>query len=209
MEAWIQSAVIAVVISSLVTIAGWYAAHRSERLLETARRQEKIQDFQTAILADIRSTSHRFEQIDLDRHLEEMVTQIESAPEGRDYTPFVPREPGSLLWPSISQEVHILPNEVIDPVVLFFSQLETVRHFVDDIRGDRFAALERARKIVIYQDYVRMMKYLVLLADDADRALSRSLGIRPPVSSQASDQSSPSEASGQAAAAKVAGQKSA
>jgi hypothetical protein len=73
-----------------VTIAGWYATHRSERLLETARRQEKIQDFQTALLADIRSTVHRFQQIDLDSHLSDMVAQIEGAPEGRDYTPFVP-----------------------------------------------------------------------------------------------------------------------
>ena len=148
-------------------------AHGSERLLETARRQEKIQDFQTALSRTSAAPVIGFEQIDLDRHLEEMVAQIESAPEGRDYTPFVPREPGSLLWPSVSQEVHILPNEVIDPVVLFFSQLETVRHFVDDLRSDRFAALERARKIAMYQDYVRMMKYLVLLADDADARIEQ------------------------------------
>jgi hypothetical protein len=29
----------------------------------------------------------------------------------------------------------------------------------------------------MYDDYVRMMKYLVQLADDAQRALERSLGI--------------------------------
>jgi len=69
MEGWIGSAVVAVVISSLVTVAGWYATHRSERMLEAARRQERIQDIQTALLADIRSTSHRFRQIDLDQHL--------------------------------------------------------------------------------------------------------------------------------------------
>jgi hypothetical protein len=37
-EAWIGSAVVAFVISSLVTILGWYATHRSERMLEVARR---------------------------------------------------------------------------------------------------------------------------------------------------------------------------
>jgi hypothetical protein len=176
-EALIQSAVIAVVISSLVTIAGWYATHRSERMLEAARRQERIQDIQTAVLADIRSTGHRFRQFDLDRHLAEIVAQIEGAPEGRDYTPFVPREPGSLLWPSVAHEVHILPNDVIEPVVLFFSQLETVRCFVDDLRSDRYAAVSRVHKAEMYDDYVRMMKYLVQLADDAQRALERSLGI--------------------------------
>ena len=181
MEAWIGSAVVAVVISSLVTILGWYATHRSERMLEVARRQERIQDIQTALLADIRSTSYRFEVVDSDRHLEEVVSLIESAPDDRPYTPFVPREPGSLLWPSIVQEVHILPNEVIDPVILFFSQLETIRNFVEDMRSDRFVMLEPARKAAMYRDYVRMVKFLVLLAGKAEGALARSLGVELPV----------------------------
>lgn len=177
MEAWIGSAVIAVVISSLVTIAGWYATHRSERILESARRRERITDIQTALLADIRSTSHRFEVVDPDRHLEEVVAIIGSDRAAGDFTPFVPREPGSLLWSSIAPEVHILPNEVIDSVVLFFSQLETIRCFVEDLRSDQFARLEPSRKATMLQDYVRMAKYLVLLAAEAERALARSLDL--------------------------------
>jgi hypothetical protein len=194
MEAWIGSAVVAVVISSLVTIAGWYATHRSERTLEAARRQERIQDIQTALLADIRSTGHRFRQIDLDRHLAEMVAQIEGAPEGSVYTPFVPGEPGSRLWSSVAHEVHILPNDVIEPVVLLFSQLETVRYFVEDLRSERYVSLDRARKAAMYEDYVRMMKYLVQLADDAQRALEQSLRIAPAISNPAAGRSSRSTA---------------
>ncbi len=208
MDAWIQSAVIAVLISSLVTVAGWYATHQSERRLEAARRRERIQDIQTALLADIRSTAHRFEQIDLDHHLEEMVARIEQAPAGHDYTPFVPAEPGSLLWSAVSTEVHILPTEVIDSVVLFFSQLETVRLFVEDLRSERFAVLDRARKVTVYEDYIRMTKYLVLLAEDAQRTLARSLGL-PPLNSPVSDPSFPSMASGPAEEAKDEAQKSA
>jgi hypothetical protein len=72
MAGWIESALIAVVISSIVTIAGWFVAHGSERRLEAARRQEKIQDFQTALLADIRSTGGRFANVDYGRHLDEV-----------------------------------------------------------------------------------------------------------------------------------------
>ena len=129
-----------------MTIAGWYISLRHERRREAERREERIWDYQTALLADIRSTSSQFASIDLDRHLEEVTELIESASEDRPYTPFVPRAPGSLIWPSISQEVHILPTEVIDPVVLFFSQLETIRNFVDDLRSDQFARLEQARE---------------------------------------------------------------
>jgi hypothetical protein len=202
MEGWIGSAVVAVVISSLVTVAGWYATHRSERMLEAARRQERIQDIQTALLADIRSTSHRFRQIDLDQHLTDMLAQIGGASEGRDYTPFVPGEPGSLLWSSVAHEVHILPNDVIEPVVLFFSQLETVRYFVDDLRSERYAAVNRARKAAMYDHYVRMMKYLVQLADDAQGALERSLGIALATSNPAAGPSFRSAASAPAEVAR-------
>jgi len=180
MDSLIQSAVIAVIISSLVTIFGWYATHRSERLLAAARRREKIADIQTALLADIRSTGHRFQIVDPDRHLEEVVAMFDSGGGTAGFTPFVPREPGSLLWSSTAQEVHILPNEVIDSVVLFFSQLETIRFFVDDLRSDQFARLEARRKVAMLQDYVKMAKYLVLLAGEAERALALSLEIEVP-----------------------------
>jgi hypothetical protein len=207
-ETLVQSAVVAVVISSLVTVAGWYATHRSERMLEAARRRERIQDVQTALLADIRSTSHRFEQIDLDRHLQEMLTRIEGAPPGQDYTPFVPGEPGSLLWPSISAEVHILPTEVIDAVVLFFSQLETVRLFVADLRSERFAGLDRSRKSQMYEHYIRMSKYLLLLGEAAQQALATSLGLAS-ANSPGGDRSSRSGVSGAEAAARDAAERSA
>jgi hypothetical protein len=157
-ETWIQSAVIAVVISSLVTIIGWYISLRHERTLEAERREERIWDYQTALLSDIRSTSAQFAHVNIDRHLSEVVSLIQQAPEDRSYTPFVPRAPGSIMWESIAQEVHILPNEVIDPVVLFFSQLETIRLFVEDLRSERFAQLEKHRKIAMYGDYIRMWK---------------------------------------------------
>jgi hypothetical protein len=207
-EGWIQSAVIAVVISSLVTVAGWFVAHGSERRLETARRQEKIQDFQTALLADIRSTSYRFVNVDYDRHLDAVMALIETAPPDRPYTPFVPREPGSLLWPSIAQEVHVLPNEVIYPVVLFFSQLDTIRHFVDDLRSEQYVHLEKARKAAMYRDCIRMCRVASQLADEAQDALRLALGLRP-LSSSGPVPLAPESASAQAAEATDAAGKSA
>jgi hypothetical protein len=203
MEGWIESAVIAVVISSLVTVAGWFVAHGSERRLEAARRQEKIQDYQTALLADIRSTGFRFSSVDYDRHLDEVTARIEHAPDDDPYTPFVPREPGSLLWPSIAQEVHILPTEVIDRVVLFFSQLETIRNFVDDLRSEQFAGLEKSRKAAMYRDYVRMCRVASQQAAEAQAALRAGLGLAPLNSSEPAP-SGPGAASAPAAGAMAA-----
>jgi hypothetical protein len=97
---------------------------------------------------------------------------------------------------------------VIDSVVLFFSQLETIRSFVEDLRSERYVELEPTRKIAMYQDYVRMSKYLVQLADDADRMLTRSLGIAS-ISSSGSARSSPSTASAPGEEAKDEAEKSA
>jgi hypothetical protein len=202
MAGWVESAVIAVVISSFVTVAGWFVAHGSERRLEAARRQEKIQDFQTALLADIRGTASRFANFDYDAHLDQVLALIESAPFDRPYSPFVPREPGSLIWPSIAGEVHILPNEVIDAIVVYFSQLETIRLFVEDLRTDLFGDLEPYRKAEMYRDCTRMSKYLIVLAEEAELTLARSLGLSPPISSSISGPSSRSGASAREAEAK-------
>jgi hypothetical protein len=48
----------------------------------------------------------------------------------------------------------------------------------------------------MFQDYIRMAKYLVQLAQDAERTLSQSLGIGSPISSSAAARSSRSRVSG-------------
>jgi hypothetical protein len=208
MDGWIQSAVIAVVISSLVTVAGWYIALNHERRREAERREERIWDYQTALLSDIRSTSAQFAHVDIDRHLTEVVSLIQNAPEDRPYTPFVPRAPGSIMWNSIAQEVHILPNEVIDRVVLFFSQLETIRLFVEDLRSERFARLEKHRKTAMYSDYIRMWKLAARQAEEAQEALRAALGL-PSLSSSAQAPSAHRSASASGAEAAGADGKSA
>lgn len=200
MDAWIGSAVVAVIISSIVTVAGWFMTLRHERLREAERRDERIEDIQTALLADIRSSSHRFSGTDLEKHLREIEARIRDAPAPQGYTPFVPREPGSLLWATTAAEVHILPNEVIDAVVIYFSQLETIRLFAEDLRADRFATLDADRKVAMYSDYIDLAKYLVELAADAERVLARSLSVVLPVNSPASGRSDRSGASDLASA---------
>jgi hypothetical protein len=81
-----------------------------------------------------------------------------------------------------------LPIQVIDPVVLFFSQLETIRAFVEDLRSEEFARLEKSRKIAMYRDYIRMWQLASLQAIEAQQALRSALGLSP-LSSSAPGQS--------------------
>jgi len=90
-SAWIGPAIIAAVISAIVTAFGWYVSHLSNRRLEVARRRERVSDVQIAIRAEIRS--HRvwlqsFDSEHLSGDTAEKIRQAVDPP----YTPFVPRE---------------------------------------------------------------------------------------------------------------------
>jgi hypothetical protein len=181
MEGLVGSALVAVLISSLITILGLIITFRNEHVREAERRRERIEDIQTALMADIKSTANRLSGMHLDQHIKEINVLVSGGPSAKSYTPFVPREPGSLLWPSVAGEVHILPNEVIEPVVIFFGQLERIRMFVEDLRTYRFAGLEADRKIGMLRDYIQMTEHLVHLAGEAQHVLAKSLKIKLPV----------------------------
>ena len=72
---WIESAFIAVVISSLVTVAGWFMTPASRATAGgRAARRERIQDYPDS--APRGHPQHQLtglQSIDLDRHLDEMV----------------------------------------------------------------------------------------------------------------------------------------
>lgn len=146
---------------------------------ERALREERIQDMQTALLADIKSYPHRVSGSDLDLHYELIREQIEAAPPSDPFTPFVPREPPTQLWTLVAKEVHLLPAGVIDPVVSFYTQVEAIKLFADDLRSDRFAGLSTRRKVAMYRDYIELKKYAAELAEDALQALLRALDLRP------------------------------
>ena len=99
----------------------------------------------------------------------------DAAATGATFTPFIPMEDDNVVFDVVSAEIQILPNDVIDPVVLYYAQLNTITRFVEDLRGDRFAALEPERKIEMYGDYIAMKEQARHFAERAIRALDASL----------------------------------
>ncbi|MPT24813.1 MAG: hypothetical protein E2577_18590 [Starkeya sp.] len=195
MNAWIGPAIVAAVISSLVTIIGWWLNHRHEQNREAARRQERIRDVQTALRAEIRSHRHRLRLFDEATRFDE----VEHGPDSRraEFTPFVPREVNSFVFEAIVKDIPILPTEVIDPVIVYYRQVQALAQFAEDLRGDRFATLEWSRKAAMHADYIAMGKYAGALADAAMDALDVTLA-RGVFSSSAGGRSVPK--SGSAAA---------
>lgn len=152
---WVDSALIATVVSALITIGSWVVAHWSSNRIDEKRRIEKIVDIETALEAEIRSNLLRFEATDLDRHLDEIVSKMRAS---AGFTPFVPRYASIVIFEAIVGEITILPNRTIEDVVLYYKLEYKLRDLVEDLRSEKFAALEGERKIEIYGDYVWLIK---------------------------------------------------
>ncbi len=157
-------------------VLGIVLSNSAALLLDAMRRRERVRDVQTALRAEIRSDLNRLSSIDPVEHLAVVIERIEGSELTPDsYTPFVPRESGSIVFDAIVSEIHLLPTETVDPVVLYFKQVKTIAQFVEDLRGNRFQTLEVDRKISMYQDYFGMLTYSAQLAKEAISALDNAL----------------------------------
>ncbi|MDI6025462.1 hypothetical protein QBK99_04495 [Corticibacterium sp. UT-5YL-CI-8] len=87
------------------------------------------------------------------------------------YSVTVPRLPKHVVFEAVAREIHILPEEVIDPVVLYVRQRQAVESLVEDMRDASFKALDRDRQMAMYEDYVAMWKTWRDFAIDAETAL--------------------------------------
>ena len=141
--------------------------------MERQQRHERIRDIQTALRAEIRSNRARLAGLDWDGHANAIARRIRNG--GNTYTPFVPHEPQAMIFDSLLGHIHILPGRVIDPVVLYYRQIASVARFAEDLRSEKYAALDAGRKVDMYKDYLDMSKYAVELAEAAIAALSSAL----------------------------------
>lgn len=158
-------------IGLLGVVVGAVLSNVAERFVDAARRRERVQDVSTAIRAEIRSHRQRlllFDAAGADA-ISEKILNASTNPDG--YTPFVPSEPHSFVLDAIVGEVHILPTDVIDPVIYYYRQAAALRQFAEDLRGDGFGRLEAPRKAEMYRDYIAMGTHARKLADDAITAL--------------------------------------
>lgn len=179
MPGLLDTVLIAAIVSAAVTALGWFASHWSERRLEAKRRDEKIIDVQTALLAEIESNLTRYGEIDLDAHLREMTGNILRKGVKPAFTPFVPRYATEIIFEVLLPDIHILPTVTIDDVVAYYKQEYKLRDLVEDLRGDRYGLLEPDRKALLYEDYVWQIKTVLVTGEQAKLALRDSLGPAP------------------------------
>lgn len=172
---FIGPALVAAAIAALVTMIGWYVAYQRERRLENGRRAERIRDCKIALRAEISCHVPRWIMQDETGHVEEMAKQIMAgADKTPPFTPFVPKETANPAFETIVGEIQILPGDVIEPVIRYYQQVDVIAQLAEDMRGERYAALEAERKIDVYRDFIELRSEAGRLAIDAIDALEQS-----------------------------------
>jgi hypothetical protein len=169
MGALIGPAIIAAFISGLVSLVVVQLNFRQERRADRDRRNEKIRDFQIAIRAEIRSELLNLSRFDYEDLLSEVEQKYLSE---KGYSVTVPRVAPNIVFDALVGEIHILPETVIDPVVLYARQRQAVESLAEDIRSPSFQTLSADRQLAIYRDYLRMWQAWRDFAREAEEALN-------------------------------------
>ncbi|WP_237152491.1 hypothetical protein [Oryzibacter oryziterrae] len=172
LTAWLGPAVIAALISGLVQIISWSAGERRDRRAESRRRAERMEDLQVALAAEIRAHLNYIgtapEQL-----AELKADTLRRMADDGAFTPFVPRMSDQVVFQNIVKDIHVLPVQAIDPVILYYKQIGAISAFVEDLRDDTFKTLDVARKSAMYADYIRLVEQANTFARDALVALER------------------------------------
>ena len=170
MASWVGPAIVAAVIAAVVSVAGWFVSAGQALRAERRHRIERMRDFQIALRAEVRAELADLEGQDFETSLAIVWQRSESE---AGYTLRVPTLPPHVIFDAILPQISILPEEIIDPVVLYVRQRQVVAGVVADIRDPTFASLSRDRQREIVREYVSLLVYLRELARMADAALSR------------------------------------
>jgi hypothetical protein len=172
-EAWVGPVIIAALVSGLVSVFGWSVAYRQSLELEQRRRQEKIHDFLIALRAEIRG---ELKDLNDFNQTDEMLTRIrENYDRNKDYSVTVPSVTPHVVFEAIVSNIHILPEEVIDDVVLYHAQHNAIARLAEDTRVDRFRSLSPEYQMQMYEDYLNMRAYQHTLANDAVEKLQAAI----------------------------------
>lgn len=147
------------VIAGAFLAAGWLVNGWQNRRVAAALRAEKLRDYHRAIYAEIGANlANLWDAAELESYRDQMVERMKDDPA---FVPFIPIERHDTVFDALIADIHILPRQTIDPIVIYYSQLKSVAALAADMRADAFAAMEPARRIVMYQDYIAMKVQLL------------------------------------------------
>jgi hypothetical protein len=171
-NAWIGPVIIASAIAAMVNVLGWVVAGRRDRHAAARRRREKQDDIATALMAEITHYRDALNFFDLDEVWDIVSDQMA---ENETYMPVIPSERNDTIFRAILPEIHILPEDVIQPVTRYYNQVFAIDAIIDDLRSASFRSEPYKTRISAYTDYISLKKQALEDGNSAISALSKHL----------------------------------
>ncbi|MGR3541206.1 MAG: hypothetical protein ACU0BS_07235 [Hasllibacter sp.] len=189
------------IVAGLFLALGWVVNGYVTRRREDRMRAERVRDLQRALFAEIgNNVANLGSEAQLRAETGHLIERMEADP---DFTPFIPKERGDLVFHSALEDLSVLPRVTIDPIVAYYAQINTIAAMAGDMRDADFRALGPERRRAIYRDYVemkvqalrygRLATYLIAVfaRDGKDAAEAEADRLRSGVSIPGEDRSDP------------------
>ena len=169
---WIEHPrVTSALIGAAFVALGWFASARRERAAVRRARVQRERDMRTALAAEIEAHVEALRLFDLEEQWRLIVGRME---EDSGYVPTVPTERNDVIFRALVEEVSILPEEAIGPVVRYYAQLAAVEAIVGDLRSSQFRErMGQAERIAMYTDYIGLKQETLVRGEAALAALGR------------------------------------
>lgn len=162
----VVAALVAAVVAMLARpVDDWLNRRRARTL-----RAERVSDVQRALLAEIRAHVVALESQRLDA--EGAAALLDRLRESGRF-PFIPTQANDRIFTAIIEEVHILPADVIDPVVTYYRQLSIMASFAEALRDE--AEEDQARAVEMFADYLELTESALESGQEAVRLLMTSV----------------------------------
>lgn len=159
-----QSAMIA----GVFLAAGWWVVAWQSRRRDRKMRAERVRDVQRALFAEIRAYLAVLERDRIAEYGETIAIRIEDE---AGYFPVIPTEHNDAIFRAIVGEIHVLPRDTVDPVVLYYSQLNAIGAMIADLRALDTARIGKTRAAAMYRDYISMKIGAIELGEGALAAI--------------------------------------
>lgn len=141
------------IIAGLFVAIGWWVVAFQNRKRAADLRAERVRDVQRALFAEIRAYLAVLRRDDVAAYGAGIVERILTEP---GFFPFIPTERNDAIFRAIVGEIHVLPRDTVDPVVLYYSQLNAISAMIEDLRGLDVASIGPKRAAGMYRDYISM-----------------------------------------------------
>ncbi|MDB6176913.1 hypothetical protein PAF17_05255 [Paracoccus sp. Z330] len=156
------------VIAGLFLAIGWWVVALQNRKRDAKLRADRVRDVQRALFAEIRAYLAALRRDNVGEYGAKIRERILNEP---GYFPVIPSENNNAIFKAIAGEIHVLPRDTVDPIVLYYSQLNAISAIIADLRQLKLGVIGAERAANMYRDYISMKIEALELGDQALEAI--------------------------------------